>query len=205
MERYCLKLYVYQLFLSAFSVYLFIYGFCFLLVWQNNNWENYLLWLTDEGGGGSLWRGGNLTGFEDRHFRLLLALWITKLQEGIVGSHAQSERGRVLCIEGSKSANLTQNTVSTKLLCKFVHTYVCVMIAGSCGVFFLPLYTLHLLPKRGGNLKRKDVQASFLFKLQQLWGILSFCDEMIKNAIPWSLSLSEKTVLFAFKIMQFYW
>lgn len=65
------------------ELYLLYFFYMFVKLYE---WENYLLWLTDEGGGGILWCGGNLPGFEDRYVRLLLALRITKLRESVGGS-----------------------------------------------------------------------------------------------------------------------
>lgn len=116
---------------SCFYLYVCLFFTCKFA--KQYEWEDYLLWLTDEGGGGILWREGNLPWFEDRYVRLLLALWITKLQESVGGLDAQSKRGRDLHITGSESANLTRSTVSTKL---FANSCARQCLSDDCWQFF---------------------------------------------------------------------
>lgn len=69
---------------------------------KHSECNNYVLWLTDEGGGGRVRRGGNLCGFEDRYIGWLCALQIRKQQERKKSLHHRELIG-----------------VSTEHLCKF--------------------------------------------------------------------------------------
>lgn len=162
---------------------------------QQSEWENYLLWLTDEGGGGSLWRGGNLTGFEDRYIGLLLALWITKLRESVGGSQAQSKRGRDLHIIGSKHGEYQASSF-------FIFFFF--FFANSCAQRCLcddSLQHLSSFTKRGGDSKKKkrmfnllSVQVRTTFSVGEK--ILSFCEkkEAILKWFKKHFFLSEKTI-----------
>lgn len=162
---------------------------------QQSEWENYLLWLTDEGGGGSLWRGGNLTGFEDRYIGLLLALWITKLRESVGGSQAQSKRGRDLHIIGSKHGEYQASSFFIFFfffLQIHVHRDVCVTIACNTSVLLLKEGGIQKKKKRMFNLLSVQVRTTFSVGEK----ILSFCEKK-EAVLKWfkkHIFLSEKTI-----------